>query len=73
MVCEFLWSLGENVYGGVYGHIGTDSAAAMVLSYPIQNIMIGTLTGVSQAAGIMVGKMLGNKDYDDALALSVGL
>lgn len=67
MVCEFLWSLGENVYGGVYGHIGTDSAAAMVLSYPIQNIMIGTLTGVSQAAGIMVGKMLGNKDYDDAL------
>ena len=67
MVCEFMWSLGENVYGGVYGHIGTASAAAMVLSYPIQNIMIGTLTGVSQAAGIMVGKMLGNKEYDNAV------
>ena len=67
MVCEFLWSLGENVYGGVYGHIGTAAAAAMVLSYPIQNIMIGTLTGVSQAAGIMVGKMLGNKEYDNAV------
>ncbi|MCI7605459.1 MAG: MATE family efflux transporter [Spirochaetales bacterium] len=66
MVCEFMWSLGENVYGGVYGHIGTDAAAAMVLSYPIQNIMIGALTGVSQAAGIMVGKLLGNKEYDSA-------
>ena len=39
----------------------------MVISYPIQNIMIGTLTGVSQAAGIMVGKMLGNKEYDNAV------
>ena len=67
MVCEFMWSLGENVYGGVYGHIGTAAAAAMVLSYPIQNIMIGTLTGVSQASGIMVGKMLGNKEYDNAV------
>lgn len=66
VVCEFMWSLGENIYGGVYGHIGTAAAAAMVLSYPIQNIMIGALTGVSQAAGIMVGKMLGNKEYENA-------
>lgn len=66
MVCEFMWSLGENVYGAVYGHIGTDASAAMVLSYPIQSIMIGALTGVSQAAGIMVGKLLGNKEYDEA-------
>ena len=69
MVCEFLWSLGENVYGGVYGHISTAAAAAMVLSYPVQNIMIGALTGISQAAGIMVGKLLGNKEYNEAKAL----
>lgn len=67
IVCEFLWSLGENIYGGVYGHIGTEAAAAMVLSYPIQNIMIGALTGISQASGIIIGKLLGAKKHDDAI------
>ncbi|MGN1163190.1 MAG: MATE family efflux transporter [Candidatus Ornithospirochaeta sp.] len=73
ILCEFLWSLGENVYGAVYGHIGTAAAAAMVLSYPVQGIMIGALTGVSQAAGIMVGKLLGKKDWNDALSASRSL
>ena len=73
MLCEFFWSLGENVYGAVYGHIGTEAAAAMVLSYPVQGIMIGALTGVSQAAGIMVGKLLGREAREEALSSSRSL
>ena len=70
LVCEFLWSLGENVYAGIYGHMGTDACAAMTMTGCIQGLVIGALSGVSQAAGIMIGKQLGNRDdagaYRDA-------
>lgn len=70
LVCEFLWSLGENIYAGIYGHLGTESCAAMTLINPIQSLMIGALCGISQAAGILVGKMLGNKEYEEAYQAS---
>lgn len=63
---EFLWSLGENVYAMIYGHMGTMECAAMTLTNPIQGFMIGALSGLSQAAGIIIGKELGGKNYDSA-------
>lgn len=66
LICEFLWSLGENVYSGIYGNISTKAMAAMTMTGPIQVLMIGALSGLSQAAGIMIGKSLGNSDYDRA-------
>lgn len=73
LICEFFWSLGENVYASIYGHIGTQDYAAMTLTNPIQGLMIGALSGVSQAAGIMIGKSLGadkfEKAYQDAKKL----
>ena len=62
--CEFFWGLGENVYASVYGHLGRESAAAYSLTGPVQSLMIGALTGLSQASGILIGKDLGRKDYD---------
>lgn len=66
LVCEFLWSLGENVYAAIYGHIGTMECAAMTLTTPIQVLMIGALSGLGQAAGIIIGKDLGEEDYETA-------
>lgn len=66
LVCEFFWSLGENVYAAVYGHIGTDDFAAMTLTTPIQVLFIGALNGVAQAAGILIGKSLGREEYEKA-------
>lgn len=66
LVCEFLWSLGENVYAAIYGHLGTDACAAMTLINPVQSLTIGALCGLSQAAGVIVGKRLGNEAYEDA-------
>lgn len=63
---EFLWSLGENVYASIYGHLGTEDYAAMTLTFPVQGLMIGALSGISQAAGILIGKELGKADYDEA-------
>ena len=70
LICEFAWSLGENVYAVIYGHLGTDSTAAMTLINPIQGLMIGALCGLSSAAGIIIGKKLGNQEYKDAYSAS---
>ena len=64
--CEFLWSLGENVYAIIYGHIGTEACAAMTLTYPIQTIVIGALSGVAASAGIMIGNSLGGSENETA-------
>lgn len=66
LISEFLWSLGQNVESTVYGHLGTANLAAYTLTYPIQGLMVGALSGLSAAAGVMVGKRLGKKEYDNA-------
>lgn len=66
LVCEFFWSLGENVYASIYGHVGTKAFAAMTLTNPLQALVIGALSGVSQAAGVMIGKRLGADDTGNA-------
>lgn len=70
LVCEVAWSLGENVYAAIYGHIGTDASAAMTLINPIQGLLIGALCGLSQAAAVIVGKRLGNEQYEEAYEAS---
>ena len=66
LICEFMWSLGENVYAVIYGRLGTESCAAMTMTGPVQGLMIGLLSGVSQAAGIMIGRHLGKEAYEEA-------
>ncbi len=66
LICEFAWSLGENVYAGIYGHMGTEASAAMTLINPIQGLMIGALCGLSQAASVIIGKRLGTGEFDRA-------
>lgn len=73
LVCEVAWSLGENVYASIYGHMGTRESAAMTLINPVQGLMIGALCGLSQAAGVLIGKKLGNKEYEEAYQDSVRL
>lgn len=70
LVCEVVWSLGENVYAAIYGHMGTESSASMTLTNPVQGLMIGALCGLSQAAGVIIGKKLGNKEYEEAYRAS---
>lgn len=68
---EFLWSLGENVYAGIYGRMGRVSLAAMTMTYPIQGLFIsGVFTGVSTAAGVMVGNRLGRNAKEEAYEVS---
>lgn len=66
LITEFMWSLGENVYTSIYGHMGTIACAAMILTTPIQGLLIGALSGLAQAAGILIGKSLGKGNYQEA-------
>lgn len=70
LVCEVMWSLGENVYAATYGHMSTDASAAMTLTNPVQGIVIGALSGLSQAAGVIIGKRLGSGEMEDAFDAS---
>ena len=66
LVCEFVWSLGENGYAVIYGRLGTDSCAAMTMTGPVQGLKIVLLSGVTQEAGIMIGRRLGKAAYEEA-------
>ncbi len=63
---EFMWTVGQNVNTYIYGHMGTDELAGMSLTGPVQGLSIGALSGLSQAAGILIGKRLGEQEYDKA-------
>ena len=66
LINEFLWSVGQNVNTFIYGHLAKGDLAAMSMTGPIQGLFIGALGGVSQAAGILIGKQLGAREYDMA-------
>ncbi|MDE6203316.1 MAG: MATE family efflux transporter, partial [Lachnospiraceae bacterium] len=66
LLCELFWSLGENVYTAIYGNMGTQACAAMTLTVPVQALMIGALSGIAQATGILIGKFLGGGEYEKA-------
>lgn len=70
LISKFLWSLGQNVESAVYGHLGTSNLAAYTLTSPIQGLIVGALSGLSAAAGVMIGKRLGRKEYNEAYAES---
>lgn len=62
---ELMWVLGENMYAGIYGHLGTRASAAMTLTYPLQGMLFGALQGLSQAAAVIVGKRLGEENFQE--------
>lgn len=70
---EFLWTIGQNISTFIYGHMGTSELAGMSLTGPVQGLFIGALSGLAQAAGILIGKRLGEKEYDKAYCESIKL
>ena len=73
VVNEFLWGVGQNVFTSIYGHIGTQEAAAVALISPVESLLIGALSGLAQAAGILIGKRLGEEQKEEAYRESKAL
>jgi Na+-driven multidrug efflux pump len=73
IICnEFLWPFGQTVYSAIYGRMGTDQIAAMTITFPVQGLTIGLFTGVSSAAGIIIGNRLGSNKFNEAVDYSRG-
>ena len=62
---SIFWSVGENVRTILYNRISTTDYTALATTGSAAQIMSGLLSGFSVAAGIVVGRLIGNKDYDD--------
>ncbi|CAM4372866.1 MATE family efflux transporter [Paenibacillus alkaliterrae] len=59
VLTELVWVLSEAVYAIIYSRMGTVEMTAMTITFPLQGLMIGLLTGISGAAAVMVGNKLG--------------
>jgi Na+-driven multidrug efflux pump len=47
--------------------MGTDELAAMTMTYPLQGLSIGLLSGLAGAASVLIGNRLGANNFDEAL------
>lgn len=70
LLTELLWVLGETSYSIIYGKMGGAQLTAMTLSYPIQALSFGLLSGLAAAAGIMIGQLLGAGKKEEAMAFA---
>lgn len=63
---ELLWALGDSGYTAIYGRMGTEQLAAMVVTFPVQGLAVGFFSGLSAAAGIIIGNLLGAEKIKQA-------
>lgn len=70
VLTELIWVLGETVYAIIYSRMGTAEMTAMTITFPLQGLSIGLLSGLSSAAGILIGNKLGADEEETALDFS---
>ncbi|NLG96999.1 MAG: MATE family efflux transporter [Chloroflexi bacterium] len=68
VINETLWALGVTTYNMVYGHIGTDAAAAVNIAATIESLAFVIFMGISDACGILVGNKIGASEEDTAFS-----
>lgn len=67
VLTELVWVLGETAYAVIYSRMGTTEMTAMTITFPLQGLSIGLLTGLAGAAGVLIGNRLGAGE--EAMAL----
>ncbi|HIV02459.1 MAG TPA: MATE family efflux transporter [Candidatus Aphodoplasma excrementigallinarum] len=67
---ESAWGIGVAMYSVVYSHMGTNVVAAMNINSVFDNLFRALFFGISYAAGVIVGKTIG--EGKEELALEYG-
>lgn len=67
ILTELIWVLGETVYAIIYSRMGTAEMTAMTITFPLQGLSIGLLSGLASAGAVMVGNKLGAGEENLAL------
>lgn len=60
---ETIWVSGDAAYAAIYGKMGTSDLAAITITYPIQQLSMGFLTGLSTAAAVILGNSIGSSKF----------
>lgn len=63
---EVLWSFAITTYNVIYGHISTQSVAAINITSTVESLAWGLFLGVGNATSIMVGHLIGENKTDQA-------
>ena len=58
------WGVGITIYSMTIGHLGTDVTAAYTVTTVIKNLVVSLSTGLANACGILLGKVLGENNLD---------
>lgn len=67
ILTELVWVLAEAAYAIIYSRMGTTEMTAMTITFPLQGLSIGLLSGLAGAAGVLIGNQLGAGNKDAAL------
>ncbi len=59
---ELFWSLGITMYSVVYGHMGTETVAAMSICGTVEQLSFILIRAITSACAILIGKAIGMGD-----------
>ncbi len=66
MVNDLLWGVGFSMYSVIFGHLGSDAVAANSVASVARNLATVFCFGFANATGIIVGKVMGKNDLEEA-------
>lgn len=66
IINEGAWALGTTMYSWVFSQISTEAAVIMVIVSNVERLLLVFFHGGGNAAGIMIGKLVGGGEYDKA-------
>ncbi|HLO33080.1 MAG TPA: MATE family efflux transporter [Anaerolineales bacterium] len=66
MLNELFWSLGITTYNVIYGHMGTQSYAAINIVSTIEQVAFVIFIGISNATSVLVGNRIGAGHEEEA-------
>ena len=67
---EGAWALGTTTYSWVFSQISTEATVIMVIVQNIERLLLVFFHGGGNAAGIIVGKLIGGGEYQKAYDIS---
>jgi len=67
---ELIWSIGLSTYAVAYSKIGTQAVATMQIANTLNNMFLVFLSGMANAASIIIGNNIGAGDEERALDYS---
>ena len=63
---DILWALGQTVYSGVYGRIGTEALAAINIENSFERLAVVGIIGFANAATVMIAHKIGQNKLEEA-------